>query len=122
MIVPIFTAVNVSAVQALLKTGSGPLRFYSFGLADQNTPKPYAVWQQVFGAPENYVSNVPDIDSVGIQVDVYADSAAVARQVGQALSNAIEPHAHITSWHGESRDPDTMDYRYGFDCQWWLSR
>lgn len=119
---PIFAAVNVPAVQALLKAGTGPLRFYAFGLADQNTPKPYAVWQQVFGSPENYISNTPDMDSIGVQVDVYATTAASARAVAIALRDAIEPKAHITSWRGESRDTETGSYRHGFDCEWWIAR
>lgn len=119
---PIFAAVNVPAVQALLKTGSGPLRFYAFGMADQNTPKPYAVWQQAFGSPENYVSHTPDMDSIGVQVDVYAATATSARAVATALRDAIEPKAHITAWRGESRDEETKNYRFSFDCQWWTPR
>lgn len=122
MMPPIFQAANVPAVQALLKSGAGPLRFYAFGMADQNTPKPYAVWQLVYGSPENYLADRPDVDSVGVQVDVYADDAATARQVAFALRDAIEGHAYITAWHDESRDPDTKNYRFGFDCQWWVAR
>jgi hypothetical protein len=125
MYAPIFQAVNVSGVQALLKTGNGPLRFYMFGLADQNTPLPYAVWQTVYGAPENYLTNVPDVDSFGIQVDVYASpsqGAAVARSVAEALRDAIEPHAHITSWRGDSRDPNTNNFRFSFDVDWIVNR
>jgi hypothetical protein len=125
MYAPIFQAVNVSGVQAVLKTGNGPLRFYMFGLADQNTPLPYAVWQTVYGAPENYLTNVPDVDSFGIQVDVYASEsqgADVARQVAQALRDAIEPHAHITSWRGDSRDPNTNNFRFSFDVDWIVNR
>jgi hypothetical protein len=122
---PIFQTVNVSGVQAVLKTGAGPLRFYMFGLADQNTPLPYAVWQTAYGSPENYINNVPDADNFGIQVDVYASpsqGAAVARQVAQALRDAIEPHAHITSWRGDSRDQNTNNFRFSFDVDWIVNR
>lgn len=119
---PIYEAVNIPAVRAVLKTGTGPLRFYLFGKADQNTPKPYAVWQTAYGTPENYLGQTPDVDRFGVQVDVYATSADSARAVALALRDAIEPHAHITSWRGDSIDPDTQNYRFSFDCDWIVNR
>lgn len=123
MFPPIYPAVaNSPACVALLKTGTGPVRFYQFGLAPQNVPKPYAVWQRVFGAPENYLGQVPDIDSFTVQIDVYAGSADSARSVALALRDAIEPVAYITSWLGESIDPDTKNNRFGFQTDWFVPR
>lgn len=125
MFPPVFQTVDVPAVRALLQTGTGPLRFYLFGRAPQNGPYPYAVWQLAYGSPENYLNEVPDIDTLGIQVDVYATPSqgpSVARQVAEALRDAIEPVAHITSWRGESQDPSTNNYRIGFDADWWVKR
>jgi hypothetical protein len=122
---PIFQAVNVTAVQSLLKTGNGPLRFFSFGRAPQNVTKPYAVWQVAGGSPENYISNTPDIDVVGIQIDVYASQqqgAEKAREVAAAIRDAIQPYCHITSWRGEFVDPETNNFRFSFDCDWWINR
>lgn len=122
---PLFAAVNVSGVQALLKTGTGPLRFYLFGRAPQGVDLPYAVWQMSGGAPENFLGNVPDMDSMGVQIDVYASPSQgpdVARNVAEAIRDAIEPHCHITSWRGDFQDPDTNNYRFSFDCDWWVSR
>lgn len=119
---PIFDTVNTPAVRAVLKSGNDPLRFYLFGQAHQNVQKPYAVWQTAYGSPENYLNQVPDVDSFGVQVDVYADNATSARTVAQALRDAIEPKAHITSWRGDSIDPDTQNYRFSFDCDWIVNR
>jgi hypothetical protein len=122
---PIFQAVDVAGVQALLKTGTGPLRFYLFGMAPQNTPLPYAVWQTAYGSPENYINQVPDVDSFGVQIDVYASQSqgpARARAVAAAIRDAIEPHAHITSWRGDSIDPQTMNHRFSFDVDWIVNR
>lgn len=122
---PIFQSVNVPAVQALLKSGSGPLRFYLFGMAPQGTPLPYAVWQTAYGSPENYLNQTPDADSFGVQIDVYASpqqGAAAARAVAEALRDALEPHCHITSWRGDSTDPDTKNCRFAFDCEWIVNR
>lgn len=118
---PIFEVCKAdAAVVALL--GSSPLRFYPFGEAPQKVAKPYAVWQQVGGAPENYLAGRPDIDAYTLQVDVYADSAASARAVAEAIRNAIELRAHIVAWRGESRDPETKHYRSSFDVDWFVQR
>lgn len=117
----IFAAVNVPSVQAVLRTLPGPLRFYMFGRAPQGGPYPYAVWQLAYGNPENYLGQRPDVDSFGVQIDVYASPAqgpAVARQVAQALRDALEGACYITAWRGESVDPETGNFRFGFDCDW----
>lgn len=124
---PIFEAVNVPAVRALLKTGNGHLRFYAWGMGPQPPVYPYAVWRYSFGAPENYLTNTPDIDSMTLQVNVYAaatdtQGANKVRQIAQALRDAIEPVAHITAWRGESRDVETKSYVYSFDVDFWTNR
>lgn len=122
---PIFNAVNVSPVRALLKTGAGPLRFYLFGLAPQDVALPYAVWQTIGGSPENYLNQAPDTDSYSGQIDVYATPAqgpSVARNVAEAIRDAIEPYAHITSWRGERVDHDTKNWRISFDYDWIVYR
>lgn len=125
MFAPIFEAIDVPVVRALLKAGTGPVRFYLFGMAPQNVIKPYAVWRMSSGSPENYLGDRPDIDSFTLQVDVFASptqGAKVCREVAAALRDAIEPHAHITSWLGESIDPETQNYRLTFLVDWWTNR
>jgi len=121
MFPPIFTVCRASPeVVALL--GSAPMRLYPFAEAEQGTARPYAVWQIIGGSPENYITNVPDVDRFGLQVDVYAADVDDAREVAAALRDAIEPHAHITAWRGESREPDTRLYRVSFDVSWFVQR
>lgn len=123
MFPPIFPAVDSStACRALLRTGNGPTRFYQFGFAGQDPQKPYAVWQRTFGTPENYLGDVPDSDSFTLLVDVYAGSADSARAVALALRDAIEPVAYITSWLGESIDPETKNNRFSFQVDWIVPR
>lgn len=122
---PIFPAVNVPAVRALLKTGQDPLRFYLFGKAPQGVQYPYAVWRLVYGTPENYLAGRPDTDSLGTQIDVFASQsqgADVARNVASALRDAIEGHAYITAWLGDDQDPDTKSYRTSFQVEWVTTR
>ena len=121
MIPPVFPTCRASgAVTALL--GTSPMRLYEFGLAPQGVTYPYAVWQIVAGAPENYIGDVPDIDSVTVQVDAYAKTAGTARAVAIALRDAIEPVAHVVAWRGESRDPETHNFRVSFDVDWYIER
>lgn len=125
MIPPIFPPVAAStAVQALIGTGAAgnPVRFFPFGRAPQNPTKPYAVWQNISGQPENYLEDLPDTDTFTLQIDVYADTAATAEQVAIAIRNAIEPVAYVTRWGGQSRDPDTQNYRETFDTEWIVYR
>lgn len=123
MFPPIFSAVDgSSACRALLRASGGPTRFFQFGLAPQTVQKPYAVWQRTFGTPENYLGDVPDSDSFTLLVDVYAGSADSARAVALALRDAIEPVAYITSWLGESVDPDTKNNRFSFQVDFIVPR
>lgn len=121
MFPPIFQVCAASdAIKAVL--GVSPTRLYPFGEAPQGVALPYAVWQTVAGTPENYLGTRPDADSYTLQVDVYGSSADSVRNAAQALRDAIEPHAHIVGWRGESRDPQTKNYRFSFDVDWIVRR
>jgi len=121
MFPPIFQVCAASAaVTALL--GTPVTRIYPFGEAPQGVALPYAVWQTISGQPENYLGEVPDVDSWSLQIDVYADSATSARNVAKALRDAIEPVAYVTRWGGESRDKETNHYRYSFDVDFIVQR
>lgn len=102
--------------------GPSPQRLYAFGDAPQDCLRPYAVWQTVGGDPENYLAGRPDIDGYTLQIDVYATCAKDVRAVAKAIRDAIELKANITRWGGDSRDPETKDYRYSFDVSWLVPR
>lgn len=117
MMPPIFSIVAASnTVKALL--GTVITRFYAFGAAPPGTLLPYAVWQTVGGAPENYLGGTPDADSFSLQIDAYADNQDAAQAVAMALRDAIEPHAHITLWLGDSQDAETQHWRFAFRVDW----
>ncbi|WP_375591600.1 DUF3168 domain-containing protein [Chitiniphilus eburneus] len=99
-----------------------PPRLYPFGLAPQGVALPYAVFQSITGAPENYLGDAPDIDSETMQVNVYADDGDGLKSVLLALRDAIEPHAHITAWGGDGTDPQTGRRATSFDVDWWVNR
>lgn len=120
MFSPAFEIANASAaVKAVLGT---PLRFYGFGDAQQDGAKPYAVHQVIAGSPENYINQVPDQDTLVVQVDAYAGTPQEAKAIVRALVGAFEPVAHVTSWNGEFRDPETRLWRISFTVEFKADR
>lgn len=118
---PIFDLCSVNpALISLL--GSAPFRLFPAGDAPQAVERPYATWQTITGAPENYLATIPDLNSYTLQVDVYADTLAQARQVVTALFAVIEQHAHVVTLRGETREVDTRLYRSSFDIEWLVDR
>lgn len=102
--------------------GSSPPRLFPAGEAPPNVTRPYITWATIGGSPENYLGDLPDVDSWSIQLDVYAETLTGARSVAEALRNAVEPASHITRFSGDGRDPDTNLYRYSMDVDWWQNR
>jgi len=94
-----------------------PPRIFPFGEAPPNVTRPYAAWQTIFGSPENYLGQRPDMDSYSVQVDVYGKTADSCRSAVTALRDALEGSAHITAWNGEGREQETRDYRSGFTVE-----
>lgn len=121
MFPPIFTVCAADpAVTAVL--GANPVRLFPAGEAPEGVEYPYAVWQTIYGAPENLLGDAPGADGWGLQVDVYASTLSAARVVAEAIRDAVEEVAYIAAWRGESRDSETRNYRYSFDIDWLLLR
>ncbi|EAA0780045.1 DUF3168 domain-containing protein [Salmonella enterica subsp. enterica serovar Javiana] len=121
MIAPIFP-VCASSPEVTALLGSNPVRIYPFGIQDDNVVYPYAVWQNISGSPENFLNHRPDADMYSLQVDIYADTPDEAIAVAQAMRNAIEVKANIVRWGNQTRDPETLRYRYSFDVDWIVNR
>lgn len=97
-------------------------RVFPAGSAPQNVVAPYAVHQLITGSPENYLGDLPDIDSYTVQLDVYAQAVSSAEAAAKALRDAIEPVAHVVRWGGETKDAESGLYRYSFDVTWHVKR
>lgn len=118
---PIFSILNASApVKALL--GSGPLRVFPWGRAPQNVKLPYAVYGIYNANPENYLDSLPDIDNKGTQVNIYASDADSLEACFAAVRNALEPHAHMTSFATPDQDADTNLYSCRMEFDFWDGR
>lgn len=116
MFPPVYTLAAASApVTALLGALPAQTRLYPFGEAPQDVATPYAVWQIVAGAPENFLGTIPDADRYRVQIDVYGRSAAEVRSVAQALRDTYQTKAHVVRWAGETVDQQTARYRFSFD-------
>lgn len=77
----------------------------------------------MYGTPENTLSCVPDTDHVGIQIDAYGKTATEARNVADAIRNAIEASQNIiASYNGEGKDDPTGLYRVTFTADFWVDR
>jgi hypothetical protein len=118
---PFFYAKDNAQVQALL--GPGPIRLWPAGRATQNSPRPYAVFQLVYGNPDNSLSCIPKEDLLGYQVDVYAKTASDAWDVAFALRDVYEAgYNQIVSWNNDEVEPATSLYRVGFTVEFWERR
>lgn len=113
------TVVADAGVQGIF--GSAPTRVFPIE-APPGVQYPYSVFTTIFGAPENNLGQTPDIDQWVVQVEVYADSIADLRSAGEALRDALEEVAHITTWNGEERDFRTKAFLYSFTVEFWTNR
>lgn len=121
MIPDIFQAVSGnSGLTSLI--GSAPVRFFPFGEAPEKTVYPYATYSVVNGLPQNTMDGPPQIDDLGTQIDVWAETADSCLDVAEALRDALEPLGHMTSIGNMERDPDTKSYRIRMDFDFFTER
>lgn len=120
---PVFAIAAADPTVNSLLTAGGKTRFWPFGKAPQNEPRPYAVWQTVYGNPVNSLACMPGEDLYGVQVDAYAKDVSDARTVAEALRNAFEStYNHIVSYNGEDWEQATGLWRVSFTAEFWTER
>lgn len=121
MIPPVFTILNASsAVKALL--GSSPLRVFPWGEAPQGSTVPYATYLAHTSIPENTQGDTPDLDVMSTQIDIWASSVSSCVSVAEAVRDALEPYAHMTSFSSMPPDEDTELYRQRMDFDFFEGR
>lgn len=124
MTAPIFKLLNASdEVKAFLQTGN-KLRAYEFGLAPDAPVKPYLVWQNISGVPQNYLDCPANTDHITIQIDIYTLEPLQLRNIREAVRKALEldNSCTVTDLRGNEREPVTKLYRTGFDSNWFVDR
>lgn len=110
MLTSFFSILNNNAAVKVLM-GSAPLRVFPYG-TKINLPaqKPYALYGLFNSIPYNYLGDSGDMDLSGIQVDVYADSSSSLINCYNAIRDAIEGKAYLTSF--STPDIDIEDGLY----------
>ena len=124
MTAPIFALLNASdEVKSFLQTGN-KLRAYEFGLAPDAPVKPYLVWQDISGDPQNHLDCPANTDHITIQIDIYTLVPDQLRLIREAARKALEldNSCTVTSLRGNEREPITKLYRTGFDSNWFVDR
>ena len=124
MTAPIFELLNASdEVKSFLQTGN-KLRAYEFGLAPDAPQKPYLVWQDISGVPQNHLDCPANTDHITIQIDIYTLEPLQLRNIREAVRKALEldNSCTVTSLRGNEREPETKLYRTGFDSNWFVDR
>jgi hypothetical protein len=111
------TLENDAAVIALLGQ-----RVFPFGEAPQDTPYPYATWQQIAGTPENYLAGRSNMDHLVVQFDVWAKTGSSAEACANAVRYALELLSYLVDFTTEPRDPDTGAYRFRLQFDFWKPR
>ena len=114
---PIFQLLSANAALTA-KIGAAPVRAFPQGTAPESVAKPYIVFQQITGSPENYLNQNPDADDSTTQVDVYAETVTEARAVAILARNAMQSASYITGIRELGKDPDTNLFRVSIDVDW----
>lgn len=120
MLPPVFQTLKASsAVKNIV--GQNPPRIWRHGSAPGLTrdtagnlivPKdPYITWQLISGVPENNLSDPPPVDRQTVQVDCWHQTDAGIEVLADAVRDAIEPVAYMTSVLIDEREPETNLYR-----------
>jgi len=118
LIIPLYELCEQNSELAGLLTDSNGLKVSEFD-ANNTNGAPYICWQIIDANPEQYLSEASDMDSLYVQIDVYADTKASARQIAQLLRTSIEDSCYTENYTGVERDSETNLYRIRIDSRWY---
>ena len=109
MLPPIYSTLRNSAtIISLVNT-----RIFRHGYAPQESTVPYITWSLIYSPPYNTLSEIPQADLNGVQIDCWSDTDAGVEALAVAVRDAMEPHSHMTNVYADGREPDTKLYRIG---------
>lgn len=111
MVPPVYALLSASAAVTALVPAA---RIHGQGYAGESPAAPYITWLMVSGMPHNYMADRPGIDAFRAQVDCWAPTAAEAKQIAEAVRNALELDAQCVSMF-EDFDPETKLFRFSSD-------
>lgn len=112
MVPPVYALLSAdAAVTALVPA----VRIRGQGYAGETPTRPYITHQTISGNPANYIAGRPGIDAFRAQIDVWADTAAEAKTIAEAVRDALELDAHCVAIMGDDYEPEAKLHRYSFD-------
>lgn len=117
---PVFAALNVPAVNALVGT-----RIFGNGIAPQDATRPYVVWQIVGGGPVNNLSEDPDMDDARVRVTTYSDEThgtAAARALKLTVMVSLEAVTHVVFGPVDDYEAETKMLLSVMDAEFWDPR
>lgn len=117
LIIPLYDlcAANVE-LSALLSDGAG-LRVGEFD-ASNTEGTPYVCWQIINAGTEQYLSGASDMDSLYVQIDIYAKTKGDARTIAKLVRKAIEDYCTVEGFTGCELEQETNLYRIRIDSRW----
>lgn len=118
LIIPLESLCEANYLLKQLLSDSQGLKVAEFD-ADNIPSAPYACWQIINANPEQYLSDLSDMDDIYVQIDIYASKKAGARQIAKLMRNAIEEDCYIESYTGAEKEPETNLYRIRLDTRWY---
>ncbi len=123
MLPPIYQRLLTSAaVVAAVGTGTSA-KIFRNGRAPQGLrDTAYITWFVVADTPENNLSDLPPVDRVTVQVDIWHPTDTGCAALAKSVRDCIEPVAHMTGMPVNARDAVTQLYRIGLQFDWWLDR
>lgn len=118
MLPPIYDALAAAPAVAVV-VGA---RIYPHGEAPQDGARPYITWQLVEAAPENSLSEDPDIDRCAVQINCWHPVGVGVVHLASAVRAAVQAHGYVTGTVVNSRDAETRLYWIALQMDWWLQR
>lgn len=97
-------------------------RIYPWGRAPKGAQLPYLVYSVYNANPENYLDRTPDIDNKGTQVTIYAKTSQSIDNCYNAVRDALESSAHMTSFSTNELDDDTDLFSVNMEFDFWDER
>lgn len=125
MFPPVFSLLTTGSAGAAVKAivGTSPPQIWEdVQPQDHATKRPYIVWSVIGGVPENYLDQVPTMDSGRVRIGIWSTSVTERRNLMAAVRAAIEPSAHMVGIPVGTYEPETKLYGYWMDFQFWVSR
>lgn len=117
LIVPLYDLCATDTELAVLLSDDVGLKVGEFDANNTNSA-PYVCWQIISADPEQYLADASDMDSLYVQIDVYAKTKSDTRSIAKKLRKVIEDYCTIEGFTGCELEQETALYRIRIDSRW----